>query len=144
MSPTPQTEELTLGQRVRLRATRRACSCQKLLRARPLFDREILRRAAKASLAKLNPATLLKNPVIFVVEVGATLTTIFVVRDIVTGGAHTGVGFAIQIAVLAMVHCRVREFRRGDGGGSRVKPRLTPYEGPKAILWAAASWRMAA
>jgi potassium-transporting ATPase ATP-binding subunit len=70
---------------------------KKLLRARPLFDREILRGATKASFAKLNPATLLKNPVIFVVEVGAALTTVFVGRDIVTGA--TGVRFAIQIAV---------------------------------------------
>ena len=96
MSATPQTEELTLGQGAGGGDTAGLLP-KKLLRARPLFDREILRRATKASFAKLNPATLLKNPVIFVVEVGAALTTVFVVRDIVTGA--TGIGFAIQIAV---------------------------------------------
>ena len=39
---------------------------KKLAHARPLFDREILRRAIGDSFAKLNPATLFKNPVIFV------------------------------------------------------------------------------
>ena len=42
----------------------------KLSRSRPLFDPEIVRRATKDSFVKLNP-TLAKNPVMFVVEVGA-------------------------------------------------------------------------
>src|SRR5215471_16235945 len=70
---------------------------KKLARSRPLFDPEIVRRAIRASFAKLNPITLMKNPVMFVVEVGAALTTIFVIRDIVTGAM--GVGFGIQIAL---------------------------------------------
>ena len=68
---------------------------KRLARARPLFDREIVRRAAKDSIVKLNPATLLKNPVMFVVEVGAALTTVFLIRDAVIG-AH-GLGFELQI-----------------------------------------------
>jgi len=48
---------------------------KQLARARPLFDRGILARAARDSFVKLNPATLWKNPVIFVVEIGALLTT---------------------------------------------------------------------
>ena len=68
---------------------------KKLARARPLFDPEILRRALKDSVVKLNPITLMKNPVIFVVEVGAALVLLFLVRDIVEGtGAR---GFELQI-----------------------------------------------
>jgi K+-transporting ATPase ATPase B chain len=70
---------------------------KKLARSRPLFDPEIVRRASRASFAKLNPVTLLKNPVMFVVEVGAALTTVFVIRDIVTGAM--GTGFGVQIAL---------------------------------------------
>jgi potassium-transporting ATPase ATP-binding subunit len=70
---------------------------KKLGRARPLFDPEIVRRAATASFSKLNPVTLLKNPVMFVVEVGAAITTVFLIRDIFTGA--TGLGFQIQIAL---------------------------------------------
>jgi K+-transporting ATPase ATPase B chain len=70
---------------------------KKLAHSRPLFDPEILGRAIKASFAKLNPMTLVKNPVIFVVEVGAAITTILLVRDISIGAG--GIGFPLQIAV---------------------------------------------
>ena len=67
------------------------------IRARPLFDPEILRRAIKESFVKLNPRLVAKNPVMFVVEVGAALTTLFVVKDAVTHAA--GLLFGIQIAL---------------------------------------------
>jgi K+-transporting ATPase ATPase B chain len=70
---------------------------KKLARARPLFDPEIVKRAIRASFGKLNPLTLMKNPVMFVVEVGAALTTVFLIRDIVAGLG--GVGFSLQIAL---------------------------------------------
>jgi potassium-transporting ATPase ATP-binding subunit len=70
---------------------------KKLVRARPLFDPEIVRRASAASFAKLNPVTLMKNPVMFVVEAGAAMTTAFLIRDIFAGA--TGIGFQIQISV---------------------------------------------
>jgi K+-transporting ATPase ATPase B chain len=70
---------------------------KKLARARPLFDAEIAGRAFKQSFVKLNPVTLAKNPVIFVVEVGATLTTLFLARDLFTGAG--GLLFTIQIAL---------------------------------------------
>ncbi|MBI2687584.1 MAG: potassium-transporting ATPase subunit KdpB [Acidobacteria bacterium] len=65
--------------------------------ARPLFDVEILCRATKDSFVKLNPVTLAKNPVIFVVEVGAAMTTVLLLRDLATGAADTG--FNLQIAL---------------------------------------------
>jgi K+-transporting ATPase ATPase B chain len=68
---------------------------KKLVRARPLFDPEILRRALKDSVLKLNPITLMKNPVIFVVEVGAALVLLFLVRDMVKGTGD--IGFELQI-----------------------------------------------
>jgi potassium-transporting ATPase ATP-binding subunit len=70
---------------------------KKLARSRPLFDPEIVHRAVRASFVKLNPRTLMKNPVMFVVEVGAALTTAFLIRDIVTAAA--GLGFELQIAI---------------------------------------------
>src|SRR5438128_3501797 len=69
----------------------------KAVRARPLFDPEILRRATKESFVKLNPRIVARNPVMFVVEVGAALTTVFVVKDAVTGAG--GLLFGIQIAL---------------------------------------------
>jgi K+-transporting ATPase ATPase B chain len=46
------------------------------VRTQSLFDRQIIVQAVFDSLRKLNPLSLLKNPVIFVTEVGAALTTI--------------------------------------------------------------------
>ncbi|HEV3329917.1 MAG TPA: potassium-transporting ATPase subunit KdpB [Bryobacteraceae bacterium] len=70
---------------------------KKLARSRPLFDPEIVGRATRASFGKLNPVTLMKNPVMFVVEVGAALTTVFLIRDIFAGAG--GIGFSLQIAL---------------------------------------------
>src|SRR5438093_8388420 len=67
------------------------------VRTRPLFDPEIVRRATKESFVKLNPRIVAKNPVMFVVEVGAALTTVFVIEDVVTGAA--GLLFGVQIAL---------------------------------------------
>ena len=69
----------------------------KLSRSRSLFDPEIIRRALGDSIIKLNPLTLVKNPVIFVVEVGAALVTLFLLRRMATG--QGGSGFEIQIAL---------------------------------------------
>jgi K+-transporting ATPase ATPase B chain len=50
-----------------------------------LFTGEIAVQAFKDSFIKLNPATLIKNPVIFIVAIGALLTTIVVFADIYNG-----------------------------------------------------------
>ena len=52
---------------------------------RPLFDPPIVKRAIKDSFLKLNPRQVAKNPVMFVVEVGSALTTIFLLRDVMWG-----------------------------------------------------------
>jgi K+-transporting ATPase ATPase B chain len=70
---------------------------KKLAHARPLFDPQIIGRATKESFVKLNPAALAKNPVIFVVEVGAAITTILLARDIFKGAS--AIGFTLQIAL---------------------------------------------
>jgi K+-transporting ATPase ATPase B chain len=70
---------------------------KKLAHARPLFDPQIIGRATKESFVKLNPAALAKNPVIFVVEVGAAITTMILFRDIFTGAA--AIAFTLQIAL---------------------------------------------
>jgi len=56
---------------------------------------EILMAAAWDSIRKLNPRTLARNPVMFVVEIVTVLTTILLVRDIV--GGNGGLLFTSQI-----------------------------------------------
>ena len=58
-----------------------------------MFDPAIVRSAIKDSFTKLDPRTLYKNPVMFVVAIGSLLTTILLVRDIAAGqttGSTTG------------------------------------------------------
>ena len=62
---------------------------------RPLFERAIIGRAAIDSLRKLNPVSLLKNPVIFVTEVGALLTTLGLFMKL----KNEPTGFALQISL---------------------------------------------
>ena len=64
--------------------------------ATSMLDPAILAPAVWQSFAKLNPLVMVRNPVMFVVEVVATLTTILFVRDLFTGGAHLGFSFQIN------------------------------------------------
>src|ERR1700732_479344 len=66
-------------------------------KGKSIWDAKIATRAFWDSFAKLNPRTLMKNPVMFVVEVGAALLTIQLVRNAIN---HThGFGFEFQITV---------------------------------------------
>jgi potassium-transporting ATPase ATP-binding subunit len=65
-------------------------------KARSLFDREILGRAVRDSFAKLDPRWQARNPVMFVCEIGALVTTFFFFRDLRT---HGPVGFDFAISV---------------------------------------------
>src|ERR1700760_1179515 len=60
-----------------------------------MLDPKILKPAVVASFAKLDPRLMMKNPVMFVVEIVAALTTAIFIRDLVTGGANLGFTFQI-------------------------------------------------
>ena len=49
------------------------------------MTREIVLQALKDSFRKLNPAVLIKNPVIFIVGIGAFMTTTVVIFEIFNG-----------------------------------------------------------
>jgi K+-transporting ATPase ATPase B chain len=60
-----------------------------------LSDPKILAPALADAFRKLDPRAMVRNPVMFTVEVVATLTTILFVRDLVIGAG--GLGFSFQI-----------------------------------------------
>jgi len=70
---------------------------KKAPRARPLLDPPIVKRAIADSVRKLNPRTMMKNPVMFVVEVGAAVTTVLTVRDNLAGAGVAGFTFQITL-----------------------------------------------
>jgi len=60
-----------------------------------LFDTKIIVPAIGAAFVKLDPRTLIKNPVMFVLEIVTILTTVFLIRDLVAGGGNLGFTFQI-------------------------------------------------
>jgi potassium-transporting ATPase ATP-binding subunit len=67
------------------------------IRKKSLVDRKILTRAVLDSFRKLDPRPMIKNPVMFVVEVGAALTSIQLVRNAFQHAGH--IGFGLQITL---------------------------------------------
>ena len=64
---------------------------------RSLFDAMIVRRATVDSLKKLHPRLMMRNPVMFVVEIGSVLTSLLLVTNLIT---HTGhFSFNLQITL---------------------------------------------
>ena len=60
-----------------------------------LFDRAIVTRASLDAVTKLNPVTLMRNPVIFVTEIVAVMTTVVGIEDLFT---HKAAAFPLVIA----------------------------------------------
>src|SRR5262245_30084877 len=68
-------------------------------KSRPLFDPAIVQPAILDSFEKLDPRRMIKNPVMFVVEVGSLLTTLLFVHALVTGDGEAPAGFIGAVAL---------------------------------------------
>ena len=66
-------------------------------RRQSLTDRKIVSRAILDSIGKLRPQTMTRNPVMFVVEIGAVLTTIQLAWNALHHGGEIGFGFQITV-----------------------------------------------
>jgi potassium-transporting ATPase ATP-binding subunit len=62
-----------------------------------LWSTDILRQASVDALRKLDPRLMVKNPVMFVVEVGSVLTTGLLISDVVNH--RSNLGFNVQITL---------------------------------------------
>ena len=62
-----------------------------------LFDARIIRRASGDALRKLHPRAMLRNPVMFVVEIGSLLTTALLIVNLFSHSGH--LRFNIQITL---------------------------------------------
>jgi len=69
-------------------------------RARGLFEPAIVRRAIRDSFVKLHPRTQARNPVMFVVEIGAVWTTVLFFRDVAKATAANNVFVGLVTAWL--------------------------------------------
>ena len=100
--------------------------CASSMPVSALFDPKIVVPAIGSAFVKLDPRTLMKNPVMFVLEVVTALTTVILIRDLVTGGANHRL--RVPDHPVAVVHGAVRQLRRGgrrgprQGAGRRAAP----------------------
>ncbi|HVQ01724.1 MAG TPA: potassium-transporting ATPase subunit KdpB [Candidatus Thermoplasmatota archaeon] len=65
-------------------------------RTRPLLDKKIISSSLKMSILRLNPRWQLRNPVMFVVEIGAILVTLFFIAHLFSSQS---LSFPAQIAI---------------------------------------------
>ena len=72
-----------------------AMKLQKRVPVSAMLDPKIVMPAIGSAFAKLDPRLMIKNPVMFVVEIVAALTTVIFIRDLVTGGGNLGFTFQI-------------------------------------------------
>jgi K+-transporting ATPase ATPase B chain len=66
--------------------------------SRSIFTREIVLAAIKDSFLKLDPRTLFRNPVMFIVEIGSVITTVIFFRDLFSDGDHEPLWFTGTIS----------------------------------------------
>jgi K+-transporting ATPase ATPase B chain len=66
---------------------------------RPLFDGPIVRRAALDAIRKLDPRRMIRNPVMFVVEIGSAYTTVLFLHAAITGRGDAPAGFILGVTL---------------------------------------------
>jgi potassium-transporting ATPase ATP-binding subunit len=107
-----------------------------------ITDPQILVPAIGGAFAKLNPRHMIASPVMFVVEIVATLTTILFLRDLFTGGAHLLFSFQINLWLwFTVVFANFAEaVAEGRGKAQAATLRKTRSE-TSAKLLEKGSWR---
>src|SRR3984893_13371317 len=113
-----------------------AMKLQKKTPVSAMFDPKIVLPALGSAFAKLDPRAMIKNPVMFVVEVVAALTTVIFVRDLLTGGAD--LGFTFQIILMLFVTVLFANFGQacaeGRGKAQAESLRKTRTESQAKLL----------
>ncbi|MDY0300023.1 MAG: potassium-transporting ATPase subunit KdpB [Trichlorobacter sp.] len=62
-----------------------------------LFEKSLVRTAGKQAIVMLKPWIMARNPVMFITEVGAILTTIVLIKDVVQGSSGTFYTLAVTV-----------------------------------------------
>src|SRR5262249_32024318 len=68
-----------------------------------VFEPDLVRMATWRSFAMLDPRTMMRNPVMFLVEVGTLLTALVTIQSIATGAATGLIVYQAGLTVLLLV-----------------------------------------
>jgi K+-transporting ATPase ATPase B chain len=108
-----------------------------------MTDPKILGPAVWESIVKLHPRSMIRNPVMFVVEVVASLTTILFIRDLFTGGSNLAFSFQINLWLwFTVIFANFAEaVAEGRGKAQAAALRKTRTETTAKLLDRGAQWR---
>ena len=108
-----------------------------------LTDPRILGPAVGDAFKKLHPRHMIKNPVMFVVEIVATPTTILFIRDLFTGGPNLAFSFQINLWLwFTVIFANFSEaVAEGRGKAQAATLRKTKTESTAKLLDRGAHWR---
>src|SRR5215813_13629840 len=99
-----------------------------------LFDHKIVVPAIGSAFVKLNPRSLMKNPVMFVLEVVTALTTVILVRDLMTGSENLAFEFQIVLWLwFTVLFANFAEAVAG-GGGHKLIPSTSLRVGDVVLV----------
>jgi K+-transporting ATPase ATPase B chain len=110
-----------------------------------VLDPAILLPAIGQSFLKLDPRLMIRNPVMFVVEIVAALTTVIFLRDLGTGGGH--LGFTFQIILWLWVTVVFANFAeavaegRGKAQAATLRKARTETPAKRLASPAATAWQ---
>ena len=68
-----------------------------------VFDPDMVRQASWRSLVMLDPRVMMRNPVMFLVEVGTVLTAIVTIQSIVSGAAIGLIVYQVSLTLLLLL-----------------------------------------
>src|ERR1700760_421556 len=92
----------------------------KRIRARKLFEPELVKIALKQSVVMLRPDIQWSNPVMFVVEIGAVLTLLFIFQAVIsTSASQVPITYFIGLDFWLFFDCPLRKFCNRVGRGTR-------------------------
>ncbi|EOR42293.1 potassium-transporting ATPase B chain [Staphylococcus aureus subsp. aureus 122051] len=76
---------------------------EKMHHVNKYFNQTMVIEALKMSFYKLNPKQLIKNPIMFVVEVGMLLTLILICFPDIFGTSYLSRGYLITIFIILLI-----------------------------------------
>jgi len=102
----------------------------------PLFEAQLVKVAIGASLRKLDPRVLIRNPVMFVVGVTAAFVTVLWIRDLALGAAGTAVVGQVTLWLwFTVLFANFAEaLAEGRGKARADSLRLTQTDTPAKLL----------
>src|SRR5258708_34900723 len=105
-------------------------------RSSSIFSRDIVLAAIRDSFPKLDPRLQVKNPVMFIVELGSVITTGIFVLDLVRGNTH-GIWFVAAISIWLWLTVLFANFAeaiaegRGKAQASALAATPSPPNAPR-------------